>query len=127
MVTIKAKCYPTEDPAKVERAVLNLFPGSEVERSAEAILAKTENLERFKELIRNYRILDTTRSVMLRGRVGERTSFLLNKQVAFAGKVSFLEGKVALGGMDVTVDDADLGSLIDEVAPVTIDGEEVKR
>lgn len=127
LVTISAKCYPTEDPAKLEKAILNLFPGSEVERSADAILARTESLERFKELIRNHRILDSTRSVMAQGSSGRRTSFALNKQVAFAGKVSFLEGKVALGGMDVTVEDEDLDSLIDEVAPITVNGEEVPR
>jgi predicted RNA binding protein with dsRBD fold (UPF0201 family) len=75
MVTIAARCYPTEDPAKVERAILNLFPGSEVERSSDAIVARTGRLERFKELIRNHRILDATRAVMLRGAQEGMTSF----------------------------------------------------
>jgi predicted RNA binding protein with dsRBD fold (UPF0201 family) len=127
LVTITCRCYPTEDAAKVERAVLNLFPESQVERSADAILATAEDLERFKEIIRNHRILDTTRSVMLRGSTGRRTRFLLNKQVAFVGKVSFLEGRTALGGMEVTVEAEDLDSLIDEVAPITVNGEEVTR
>ena len=99
MVTITARFYPTEDQSKVERAILNLFPGSRLERSADVIMARTEDLGRFKETIRNHRILDTTRSVMQRGSAGRRTRFLLNKQAAFAGKVSFLEGKVALGGL----------------------------
>lgn len=127
LVTITARCYPTEDPAKVERAILNLFPGSEVERSADAILARTGSLERFKELIRNHRILDATRRVMVRGTDGERTSFAVNKQAALSGKVSFLEGKVALGGIQVAIEDEDLGALIDEVSPVTVNGEEVPR
>jgi predicted RNA binding protein with dsRBD fold (UPF0201 family) len=127
LVTVSARFYPTEDPAKVERAVLNLFPGSEVERSADAILAKTSNLERFKELIRNHRILDATRKVMVRGTSGNGTRFVVNKQAALSGKVSFLDGKVALGGIQVAIEDPDLVALIDEVAPVTINGEEVPR
>jgi hypothetical protein len=125
--TISAKCYPTEDPAKVERAVLNLFPGSEVERSAYAITAKTSSLERFKELIRNHRILDATRRVMVQGTNGNGTRFVLNKQAALSGKVSFLDGKVALGGIQVAIEDEDLSTLIDQVAPITVDGEEVPR
>lgn len=127
MVTIAARCYPTEDPAKVEKAILNLFPGSEVDRSSDVIVAKTSRLERFKELIRNHRILDATRAVMLRGVQGRRTSFELNKQAALSGKVSFLQGKAALGGIQVDIEDADLESLIEEVAPITVDGEEVSR
>jgi uncharacterized protein len=127
LVTISAKCYPTEDPAKVERAILNLFPGSEVERSADAIMAKTRSLERFKELIRNHRILDATRRVLVRGTSGNGTRFALNKQAALSGKVSFLDGKVALGGIQVAIEDEDLSTLIDEVAPITVDGEEVPR
>jgi hypothetical protein len=126
-VTVMARCYPTEDPAKEERAVLNLFPGSEVERSADAILARCSGLERFKELIRNYRILDATRNVMVRAASGNSTNFTVNKQAAWSGKVSFLSEKVALGGIQVAIEDEDLATLIDEVAPVTINGEEVPR
>ncbi len=123
--TIAAKCYPTEDLTKVEKAILNLFPGGRVERTADGIMVWTESLARFKELIRRHRILDTTRRVMLRGMQEGRTSFELNKQAALMSKVSFLEGRVALGGLKVTIEDEDLEKLVDEVAPITINGEEV--
>jgi len=127
LVTAKARCFPTEDPARVEKAVLKIFPGSEVERSADGIVARTGDLGRFKELVRNHRILDATRGVMLRGTSGTTTSFSLNKQAALSGKVSFLDGKVALGGIQVEIEDQELEALIDEVAPVTVNGEEVPR
>ncbi|MCU0861012.1 MAG: hypothetical protein MUE65_01675 [Methanomassiliicoccales archaeon] len=123
--TIVAKCFPTEDPEKVRRAILNIFPGSQPEHSAEEVRAITQDLSRFKELIRNHRILDSTRRVLLRGSDGQRTEFALNKQAAHAGKVSFLEEKVALGGLQVRIEDEDLEALIDQVAPVTVNGEEV--
>ena len=127
LVTAKARCFPTEDPARVEKAVLKIFPGSEVERSADGIVARTGDLGRFKELVRNHRILDATRGVMHRGTSGTTTSFSLNKQAALSGKVSFLDGKVALGGILVAIEDQELESLIYEVAPVTVNGEEVPR
>jgi len=125
--TIVTKCFPTEDPVKVEKAVLNLFPKSQVERLGDGVTARTDDLGRFKELIRNHRILDSTRKVLLRGLVGDSTRFALNKQSAFVGKVSFLEERVALGGIEVIIEAEGLEAVIDEVAPVTVDGEEVPR
>jgi len=126
-VTAQAKCLPTESPSKVAKAVLNIFPDSRVEQSEEGIVARSSSLERFKELIRNYRILDTTRSVLLAGRSGSTTSFSINKQVAFVGKISFVEERMPLGSIDVTFEDEDIESLIDGVAPVTVNGEEVLK
>ena len=40
---------------------------------------------------------------MLHGVRDGTTRFVLNKQVAFVGKVSFLDGPAALGGIEVTV------------------------
>ena len=73
--------------------------------------------------------LDTTRSQMLAGmrRNSVKTRFNLNKQVATVGKVSFVDYRTALGTIEVTVEDEDLEALIDRVAPVTVDGEEVKQ
>ena len=56
---------------------------------------------------------------------GDRTRFFLNKQVAFVGKISFCEEKTILGTIKVLVIDEDIDALIDKVAPVTVDGEEV--
>lgn len=126
-VIIVAKCYPTEDPDKLRKAILNIFPLSQPELYEGEMRAETEDLSRFMELIRNHRILDSTRQVMLKGVEGNRTRFTLNKQAAFVGKVSFLEERVALGGISVIVEDDELQALIDRVAPVTVNGEEVKR
>ena len=124
LITIKAPCFPTEDPEKVRKAILNLFPDSLVEDEGGAIVAKTGSLGRFKELVRSHRILDATRRMLLRGRQGNGTSFMINKQVAFVGKVSYVEERLPLGSIEVCIEDDDLDRLIDEIAPVTVDGEE---
>jgi predicted RNA binding protein with dsRBD fold (UPF0201 family) len=123
-VTVKAPCLPTEDAEKVRKAILNLFPESMIEEQDDVISAKTGSLVRFKELVRSYRIIDATRRILLRGKEGGITSFMVNKQVAFVGKISYVEERLPLGSIEVSIEDDDLERLIDEVAPVTVNGEE---
>ena len=125
MVTVRTPRLPTEDSEKVKKAVLNLFPESMIEEKDGMIMARTGSLWRFKELVRSHRIIDATRRIMLRGKQGNSTSFLINKQVAFIGKISYVEEKLPLGSIEVSIEDDDLDKLIDAVAPVTVNGEEV--
>jgi len=127
MTSIEISCpvYPSEDPEKVKTAILKIFPDAVLEEKDDEITGTTESLERFSKQIRKQKILDTTRSVMIHGKRGDRTRFFLNKQVAFVGKVSFCEEKTILGTMKVMIKDDDIEELIDRVAPVTVDGEEV--
>ena len=127
MPSIEITCpvYPSEDPEKVKTAILKVFPNATLEESDMGIKGTTDNLDRFSKQIRKQKILDTTRSVMLHGKRGDRTRIFLNKQVAFVGKVSFCEEKTILGTMKVVIIDENIDGLIDKVAPVTVDGEEV--
>ena len=127
MPSIEITCpvYPSEDPEKVKTAILKVFPNATLEESDMGIKGTTEDLDRFSKQIRKQKILDTTRSVMLHGKRGDRTRIFLNKQVAFVGKISFCEEKTILGTMKVVIIDEDIDGLIDKVAPITVDGEEV--
>jgi len=115
--------FPTEDLERVSKALLNLFPEAEVNAFEDQVEARTTDLSRFKQLIRNHKILDSTRAVMLRGIDGQTILFQLNKQAAFVGKISFAEGKVPMGPITVEISVTDPEALIDDVAPSTIDGE----
>lgn len=125
-VMATAKVFPTEDPGKVRQALLNLFPGADLVEEVDGMTASTEDLSHFMEQVRRQRILDAMRATLLRGAEADRTTFYLNKQAAFVGKISMVEGKVPLGAVVVTIQDEDLGSLIDHVAPTTVDGEELR-
>ena len=127
MQSIEITCpvYPSEDPEKVKTAILKVFPNATLEESDMGIKGTTDDLDRFSKQIRKQKILDTTRSVMLHGKRGDRTRIFPNKQVAFVGKISFCEEKTILGTMKVVIIDEDIDGLIDRVAPVTVDGEEV--
>ena len=123
-ITAIALCYPTEDRQKVRQALLNIFPGAEIEEGASMLTARTNDAERLREIIIDHHIRDTARSVMLRGVRDGSTRFVLNKQVAFVGKVSFLDEPAALGGIEVTVQDEDIQNVIDHLAESTVEAPE---
>jgi len=127
MTSVEVTCpvFPSEDPDKVRVAMERIFPDIEIEETEGGLSGRTDNLDRFSKQIRKQRILDTTRSVLIRGRRGNVTRFFLNKQVAFVGKISFCEEKTILGTMRVVVQDDEMDALIEDVAPETVDGEEV--
>jgi len=118
-----ASMFPTEDGERVRRCLLNIFPEAELEEDEGTIRARTDDLSRFKEIIRNNRILDSTRAVMLRGLTEDGIFFQLNKQAAFVGKISFAEGNAPLGHIEVLISGDDLEVLIDDIAPRTVNGE----
>ena len=124
-VEISCPVHPSEDPEKVKTAIMKIFPNAVLEESEDGFTGKAVGLERFSKQIRKQKILDTTRSVMIHGKRGDRTRFFLNKQVAYVGKISFCEERTILGTIKVVVIDEDIEDLIDRVAPVTVDGEEV--
>lgn len=121
VITATTPCYPTEDREKVRQALLNIFPEAEIEEGASTFIARTASGDRLREMIIDNHIRDSARSVMLRGMRDGSTRFVLNKQVALVGKVSFLDDKVALGGIEVIIEDADIEKTIDILAESTVE------
>jgi predicted RNA binding protein with dsRBD fold (UPF0201 family) len=113
---VRTICKPTENADKVMRSMLNIFPDLQIHRSGEELVGETESLEKLKELLEKYKIRSAARKVFRRSVDGDKLVFRLNKQVAFVGKVNFAE-RSPLGDIEVTVEDADLDGLIDELAP----------
>jgi predicted RNA binding protein with dsRBD fold (UPF0201 family) len=129
MAAIRITCpiFPSEDPERVRQAVLNIFPGAMLNVTDEMMTADDPSMEHFSDKIRKQRILDATRSVMMKGRRGSgRTSFNMNKQAAYVGKISFVEERTILGTIRVTIDADDITAFIESFAPQTVDGEEVR-
>ncbi len=119
-VRIEAPCFPTEDPAKVKRALLQVFPDLIFTREDERMAGTTDSLDRLRELIRNQRIRDTARARLLGGRDGRRTRVSLSKQAAFMGRVNFAAPS-PLGAIEVEIEDDDLTAVIDYVAESTVE------
>ena len=117
-VVVTAQVKATEDAEKVARAVLNIFPDARIDRREGEIFASAASLDRFAELLEEQRIRDSARAKLLHSRKGGDMVFSLNKQAAFAGKVSFGE-RSPLGDIEVRVEAEDPEGLVDMVAPST--------
>jgi len=127
MRTIRISCpvFPSEDPDRVRLAVLNIFPDAEPNVEEDVITAEVPEMGHFGEQIRRQRILDTARSVLIKGINGRRSTLHMNKQAAYVGKISFVDERTVLGTIKVTIESDDIISFIDALAPRTVDGEEV--
>jgi predicted RNA binding protein with dsRBD fold (UPF0201 family) len=124
-VRVEAEVNLTEDVEKVERAVLNIFENVsfEVEPSyrGSVLVAEAEGREalvKFRRLLSFNRIRAAARKVFFGGLNGNTVRFCLNKQVAFAGHVSFSEefAESPLGPLRVTIDCEDPRQLVDWLA-----------
>lgn len=113
---VTARCFPTEDRAKVAEAVAKLFPGA-VAQGDDPVVFTADSVEHFAELLKRQRIRAAARSILRRGLSGDSVVFSLNKQVATAGKVSFSEEQHALGDLEVVITADDIEGLIDDIAP----------
>ena len=129
---VRARIYPTESEEKVKAAIENLFPNLRfevVEQGEERYLVArgegTACLERLHQRLREQRILDAARTVMLSSLQESRVSFKLNKQAAFAGYVNFSE-ESPLGAIEVVMEGDDVGEVVEWLAPRTVDGREVR-
>ena len=119
----------TEVTDRVKDAVTNLFPNAELRSEGGKIVGTTHSLDQFSELLHRQAILDTARSEFFRRQSGPYFSFSLKKQAAFQGVVNFAVGEESeLGEIDVEVrvDDPDVDSYIDHVAPPTEEGRPIE-
>ena len=128
IVRIEAEVNPTEDETKVKRAVENIFSNLRFEvkplKRGSLLTAKAKGLEgltKLYNLLRRERIRDAARTVLFRGISGRSIIFYLNKQVAFAGHVSFSQpvGESPLGPLKVEIECANPQEIIDWLAPRT--------
>jgi predicted RNA binding protein with dsRBD fold (UPF0201 family) len=125
-VIAQSAVKPTEDPAKVERALRNIFPSGSIQRNEKndgTVVLKVhgsglELLASLRNLIRQERIRSAARSILYSKAKGPTLRFYLNKQAAFAGRVSFCEplGESPLGPISVEIESANPQTIIDYLA-----------
>ncbi|MCD6469903.1 hypothetical protein J7L29_03790 [Candidatus Bathyarchaeota archaeon] len=127
-VKIEVEVNPTEDENKVRVAVQRVFGAIELrlieEGEHKRLVGRAEgsqSLIKFHDLLRRERILDAARTVLLRGVRGNKIIFYLNKQVAYAGHISFSQPsrESPLGPICVEIVCEDPRSLINWLTPRT--------
>jgi len=125
-VTVESLVNPTEDEAKVQRALHNLFPSAPIERisrSDDTVTLEAHGiglgfLATLRSLIKQERIRTAARTVLLRRAGGRGLQLYLNKQAAFVGRVSFCEpsGESPHGPISIRIEAADLQAVVDFLA-----------
>ncbi len=113
---------PTERLEKVVSAIEEIFPGLIMDIREDRIEAYdgVDSLKKFHRLLRDQQILDTARSVMTNGLLGDTVQFRLNKQAALMGKVNFPPEEEPLGSIHVQVTGGE--QVINWLAPRTENG-----
>jgi predicted RNA binding protein with dsRBD fold (UPF0201 family) len=128
VVHIEAQVNPTEDIEKVKEAVTNVFGTLTFNVKTKTwghLLTSDakghENLIKLFNLLSKERIVAAARKVFLRGLDDNSVTFYLNKQVAYAGHISFCQqtAESPLGPIKVQIRCNDPRKLIDWLAPRT--------
>jgi hypothetical protein len=95
-VYVEVEINPTESEDKVKRAIENVFGNVETKvqpiYKGAILTAETRGLEtltKLQNLLRRERIRNAARKALFEGLNGKTISFCLNKQVAYAGHISF--------------------------------------
>ncbi len=118
-VKIRAEChvYPSEDSAKVIKAVENILNNCIPKLTDSKVLVEAENLESLSTIYEHARsraILGVFGRVLEYNTIANSTWFYLNKQAAYAGIVSICEEEVEspLGPIKITITSNKLQSII---------------
>ena len=110
---VETEINPTETETKVRMAVGNIFGNISMDSAQDSqgniLIGQTkdyESLFKFRNLLRLDRIRDAARKALFRGTKHNIISFCLNKQVAFAGHISFSEevAESPLGSIKVRIE-----------------------
>jgi predicted RNA binding protein with dsRBD fold (UPF0201 family) len=128
-VQVTAPVNDTEVTDRVADAIDNLFPEAAIESNPGELLATCHSMETFSERLHEQAILDTARGAFFDGREGDTFGFRLKKQAAYEGVVNFAVGTGSeLGDLHVRVrvEEPDVDSYIDHVAPPTEEGRPVE-
>jgi predicted RNA binding protein with dsRBD fold (UPF0201 family) len=125
-VTAGSVVNPTEDEAKVERALRNIFPSQPIQKitaqGGMPVLRISgiglDSLSTLRSLIRQERIRSAARSILFNRSWEQRIRIYLNKQAAYMGRVSFCEpeGESPHGPISIEIETPNPQSVIDFLA-----------
>ncbi len=130
-VVVECEVRPSEDLNKVLSAIINFFNYDKMnvrEEGISKILVLESNtlksLTKFYRALRNERILDSARRYLMRGIMGNSISFMIHKQAASVGVLSFVDSdnESPLGAIKFYIEHSDPKAVIDWLAPKTAHG-----
>lgn len=120
---VEAIVNPSEDTQKVIDAIANLFTRCSPEVSFRSRVVGravgSDSLAILYEQVRSRSAMGVLRRMLVDNRVGDSTSFLLNKQAATSGIAAVIEEEQEspLGPIRVTISCEELDALVDWLVP----------
>jgi uncharacterized protein len=135
-LTVEAVLRPTEDLEKVMLALRNILPESHPEvRTMDSVTILYEysqsvsELSRLHAALRRERILDAARRSLFAGLSKEGLEFSLNRQAAFAGRISFCgsDEESPLGPIHFSIQCSAPARLVEWLAPKTLHGKPLQE
>jgi predicted RNA binding protein with dsRBD fold (UPF0201 family) len=127
-VFVEAEINPTESEDNVKVAVNNVLGNTAITikpsikgSTLTAIAKGQDSLVKLRNMLHNDRIRDASRKLLFKSIRGNMISFCLNKQVAFAGHISFSEktAESPLGPISVNIETENPQQLIEWLAEKT--------
>ena len=127
-VFVETEVNPTEDEDKVQAAVNNVLGNasitvktSQIGSTLTAEAKGLDSLVKLRNMLRSDRIRDASRRILFKSIRGNKISFFLNKQVAFAGHISFSEetAESPLGPIRFIIETDDPEQLVEWIAEKT--------
>jgi uncharacterized protein len=127
-VFVEAEINPTESEDNVKAAVNNFLDNVSITikpsikgSTLTAVAKGQDSLFKLRNLMRNDRIRDASRRLLFKSIRGNMITFCLNKQVAFAGHISFSEetAESPLGPIRVNIETENPQQLIEWLAEKT--------
>jgi|SRR5665647_853600 len=127
-VFVETEIYPTESEENVKASVTSFLDNVAIivkpaakGSTLSAIAKGQESLIKLRNMLHNDRIRDAARRFLFKSIRGNMISFCLNKQVAFAGHISFSEqtAESPLGPIRVNIETDNTEQLIDWLAEKT--------
>ena len=116
-VQVSCQINPSEDPSKVETAILNIFPDLEISISDKLLIGKsndTNTLSNISESIRSKNTKNIYQRILKKNSNENSTWFYLNKQAAFVNTVSLCNesNESPLGPIKVVLEGNDIENII---------------
>ena len=116
-VQVSCQINPSEDPSKVETAILNIFPDLEISISDELLIGKSNDmntLSNISESIHSKNTKNIYQRILKKNSNENSTWFYLNKQAAFVNTVSLCNesNESPLGPIKVVLEGNDIENII---------------
>ena len=116
-VQVSCQINTSEDPSKVETAILNIFPDLEISISDELLIGKSNDvntLSNISESIHSKNTKNIYQRILKKNSNENSTWFYLNKQAAFVNTVSLCNesNESPLGPIKVVLEGNDIENII---------------